>query len=67
MNWATRKSKVHEITPLVSEILDMHWCRNHVTVARIVGCSRTYVRQIRAQAKSKAHVFLSRETLQNMG
>lgn len=67
MNWATKRNRVHEETQLVKDIAEMSkWCRNNVTIARITGCSRWYVRCVKAQMKSTAHVHLSKETLKNL-
>ena len=65
MNWGTRtKNKVHVITPIVEGIMAMEYCRNHRTVAKVLGCSPKTVERIRMQLKSSAHVFLSKTTME---
>lgn len=67
MNSYTRqKNKVHQLTPLTKDILEMSYCSNSALVAKILKCSSNYVRKIRAQAKSSAHIFLNKETIQNL-
>lgn len=62
-----RKNKVHEETALVRDIISMSkLCGNTVTIARIVGCNKSYVRLVLLQYKSTAHVYLSKATLENI-
>ena len=64
MNSYTRKkNKVHVETELVKDIMGMPYCKNAVMVARVLGCHPEYVRLVRNQKKSSAHIYLSEETL----
>jgi hypothetical protein len=60
-NWISRrKNKVHKITPLVEEILDMaRWCPCKKAIADTLGCSYSHVKLVTKMSKSKAHVFLN--------
>ena len=59
--WITgRKNKVHKITPLVDDILDMaRWCPCKKAIADTLGCSYSHVKLVTKMHKSKAHVFLN--------
>jgi hypothetical protein len=65
-SYTRQKNKVHKKTQLVKDILSMDYCKNPVLIAKVLSCSSSYVRQIKAQAKSSAHIFLSVETIKNL-
>lgn len=60
-NWISRrKNKVHKITPLVDDIVNMsRWCPCKKAIAKTLGCSYSHVKLVLAMQKSKAHVFLN--------
>lgn len=61
------KNKVHEDTPLVRNIEAMSkYCRSRKTIAKTLGCHSRYVEYVLHLKRSSAHVFLSKNTLENM-
>lgn len=57
--------QVHAETDLVKEIVSSP-IKNAVTLALIIGCSVSYVRQIRAFKRLRSHVFLHPETARQL-
>jgi len=65
--YADTPCRVHVMTRLAREIRELSSSIKSVkTVAKIVGCDPSYVNQVRHHAKSRAHIYFDRETMEAM-